>query len=66
MMKIQTWPKDWPNGIPGIPVLRWGQYGLMASDEPSSPGLTGQPQVLHLVSYTEKGKRVWLTWKEIE
>ena len=60
------WPKDWPNGVPGVPVLRWGLYGLMASEERTAPGIADAPQEVHLTSYSEPGKRFWLTWKPVE
>ncbi|KAK0652413.1 hypothetical protein B0T16DRAFT_321553 [Cercophora newfieldiana] len=60
------WPASWPNGIPGTPVLRWGQYGLMASNERNAPGVADTPQAVHLISYNEPGKRIWLTWKGLE
>jgi len=62
----QEWPKDWPNGVPGVPVLRWGLYGLMASMERNAPGVAGAPQEVHMTSYSEPGKRFWLTWKPVK
>ncbi|KAK3346362.1 hypothetical protein B0T25DRAFT_461419 [Lasiosphaeria hispida] len=56
---------NWPNGIPGVKVLRYGQYGLMASRSNGPPGLTDSPKPIHLVSYSETGKYVWLTWKDL-
>ncbi|KAK4446760.1 hypothetical protein QBC34DRAFT_304346 [Podospora aff. communis PSN243] len=61
-----VWPAYWPNGIPDVPVLRWGQFGVMASNERTAPGVADAPQTLHLTSYTEPGKKVWLTWKKLE
>ncbi|KAK1757169.1 hypothetical protein QBC47DRAFT_444068 [Echria macrotheca] len=57
-----TWPENWPNGIPGQKVLRWGQYGLMASSAAGPPSLADAPEAIHLASYNEPGKFVWLTW----
>ncbi|KAK4151832.1 hypothetical protein C8A00DRAFT_45018 [Chaetomidium leptoderma] len=54
------WP--WPNSIPGVDCLRWGQYGLMASSGRNPPNVEDPPQEIHLVSYIETGKYVWLTW----
>ncbi|KAK0724876.1 hypothetical protein B0H67DRAFT_481070 [Lasiosphaeris hirsuta] len=60
-----TWPENWPNGIPGVKVLRWGQYGLMASKNNGPPALTDSPKDIYFVSYSESGKYVWLTWKDL-
>ncbi|GAB1314683.1 hypothetical protein MFIFM68171_04893 [Madurella fahalii] len=54
------WP--FPNSIPGVDCLRYGKYGLMATWGKSPPSPADPPQELHMVSYAEKGKYVWLTW----
>lgn len=54
-----------PGGIPGVEVLRWGQYGLMAGYVRNPPSPTDEPQEIHLVSYSEPGKYVWLTWSPL-
>ncbi|KAM7189572.1 hypothetical protein V8F20_010111 [Naviculisporaceae sp. PSN 640] len=55
-----------PGGIPGVEVLRWGQYGLMAGYLRNPPLKTDEPQEIHFVSYTEPGKYVWLTWSPLK
>lgn len=57
-----TWPENWPNGIPGVQVLRFGQYGIMASSGRNPPEVVDKPQEIHFTSYNEVGKYVWLTW----
>ncbi|KAK4035225.1 hypothetical protein C8A01DRAFT_38317 [Parachaetomium inaequale] len=59
------WP--FPNSIPGKDCLRYGQYGLMGSSGQGGPPASGDPAVdIHFVSYSEKGKYVWLTWAAVE
>ena len=57
---MQIWP--FPNSIPGVDCLRYGQYGLMASSGRNPPVAADAPEEIHLVSYSETGKYVWLTW----
>lgn len=57
---MQIWP--FPNSIPGVDCLRYGQYGLMASSGRNPPVVADAPEEIHLVSYSETGKYVWLTW----
>ncbi|KAK4114714.1 hypothetical protein N656DRAFT_691281, partial [Canariomyces notabilis] len=54
------------NSIPGVDCFRYAQYGLMATWGKSPPTPEDPPQDLHLTSYAEPGKRVWLTWKPLE
>ncbi|KAK3308423.1 uncharacterized protein B0T15DRAFT_107736 [Chaetomium strumarium] len=58
------WP--FPNSIPGVDCLRWGQYGLMASSAKNPPGLEDAPEEIHGATYSEVGKYVWLTWRSLE
>ncbi|KAK3326071.1 hypothetical protein B0H66DRAFT_146394 [Apodospora peruviana] len=58
-----TWP--WPNSVPGVECLRWGQYGLMASFGRNPPSPADPPQEIHMVSSIEEGKYVWLAWAEL-
>ncbi|KAK4226424.1 hypothetical protein QBC38DRAFT_366579 [Podospora fimiseda] len=51
--------------LPDASPLRVGNYGLMATWGKNPPLVEEGPQPLHLVSYTEQGKYVWLTWKEL-
>lgn len=52
--------------IPGREVLRYGQYGVMATDaEDSPPSLTEEALNIHFYSGSEKGKWVWLGWKPL-
>ncbi|KAK3995537.1 hypothetical protein QBC44DRAFT_366325 [Cladorrhinum sp. PSN332] len=57
------WP--WPNAIPNTPSLRVGNYGLMATHGNNPPTIEEGPQSVHFVTYSEKGKWVWLTWKAL-
>ncbi|KAK3685282.1 hypothetical protein B0T22DRAFT_213975 [Podospora appendiculata] len=57
------WP--WPNSIPNVESLRWGQYGLMASSGKNPPEPNDAPEDIHFVTFSETGKYVWLTWKEL-
>lgn len=56
----KIWP--WPNSIPNVESLRYGQYGLMATWGQNPPIAKEEPQPIHFVSYREEGKYVWLTW----
>jgi hypothetical protein len=38
----------------------------MSSNERNAPGIADSPQEVHLTSYREPGKRIWLTWKDLE
>ena len=58
----QIWP--FPNSIPGVDCMRYGNYGLMASSKGGPPH--GSPQEVHFTSYSEPGKWVWLTWEGVE
>ncbi|KAK0727632.1 hypothetical protein B0T26DRAFT_636695 [Lasiosphaeria miniovina] len=58
------WP--WGNSIAGVECLRWGQYGLMASSGRNPPLATDPPQEIHLTSYIEEGKYVWLAFGKVE
>lgn len=60
---LQIWP--FPNSIPGVDCLRYGQYGLMATRPgmgTNPPAESDPPQPIGFVSYIETGKYVWLTW----
>lgn len=52
--------------IPGREVLRYAQYGVLATDAPDSPPALGEaPLPVHFYSGIEKGKWVWLGWKAL-
>lgn len=60
----QTWGDEGP--IPGVGVLRYGQYGVFATNAPDSPPSLGEsPLDVHFYSGIEKGKWVWLGWKQL-
>ncbi|KAK5652151.1 hypothetical protein OQA88_10793 [Cercophora sp. LCS_1] len=61
-----TWPDVWPIGLPGVSILRYGQYGLMASVAGGPPARTAEPQEIRFTSYTEPGQRIWLKWEQLE
>jgi hypothetical protein len=47
-------------------VLRYAQYGVLATDAPDSPpSLDEAPLPVHFYSGIEKGKWVWLGWKPL-
>jgi hypothetical protein len=61
--------KTFGNGGPilGHPVLRYGQYGVMATNaQDSPPAVTDAPLAIHFYTGVEKGKWVWLTWKSLD
>ncbi|SPQ21426.1 536990c9-d2c6-4d05-980b-aaab1fa32765 [Thermothielavioides terrestris] len=60
------WVYPLPNAIPGVDCLGYSQYGLMASDGKNPPSPEDPPEEIHLVSYSEVGKYVWLTWRALE
>jgi hypothetical protein len=50
--------------IPGREVLRYAQYGVLATNAPDSPpSPKDAPLDMHFYSGSEKGKWVWLGWK---
>jgi len=52
--------------IPGREVLRYSQYGVLATDAPDSPPTPDEaPLTMHFYSGSEKGKWVWLGWKPL-
>ncbi|KAK3994282.1 hypothetical protein QBC44DRAFT_340977 [Cladorrhinum sp. PSN332] len=60
----QTWG---PNGpVKQKEVLRYGQYGVVASNGNNPPGFGEGPSDIHFYSGAEKGKYVWLVWKSLE
>jgi len=38
----------------------------MASRNGGPPAPNAEPQEIHMASYSEKGKWVWITWKALE
>ncbi|KAL2195399.1 hypothetical protein P885DRAFT_79339 [Corynascus similis CBS 632.67] len=59
-----TWGTSGP--VSGTEVLRYSQYGIMATDAPDSPPTRHQePLAMHFYSGSEKGKYVWLGWKAL-
>ncbi|KAK4467211.1 hypothetical protein QBC42DRAFT_2736 [Cladorrhinum samala] len=58
------WP--YPNSIPNVPSLSYGYYGLRATSGNNPPLARETLRDIHLVSYIENGKHVWLPWKEVE
>ncbi|GAB1320986.1 hypothetical protein MFIFM68171_11196 [Madurella fahalii] len=52
--------------IPGKEVLRYGQYGVMATDGMSPPASREPALDIHFYSGAEKGKYAWLGWKSLE
>ncbi|EAQ88806.1 hypothetical protein CHGG_05425 [Chaetomium globosum CBS 148.51] len=52
--------------IPGRQVLRYAQYGVLATNAPDSPpSPEDAPLDMHFYSGSEKGKWVWLGWKPL-
>ncbi|KAH6839500.1 hypothetical protein B0I37DRAFT_235736 [Chaetomium sp. MPI-CAGE-AT-0009] len=52
--------------IPGREVLRYAQYGVLATNAPDSPpSPEDAPLDMHFYSGSEKGKWVWLGWKPL-
>ncbi|KAK4141370.1 uncharacterized protein C8A04DRAFT_39107 [Dichotomopilus funicola] len=52
--------------IPGRPVLRYSQYGVFATNAADSPPTVDEePLPIHFYSGSEKGKWVWLGWKQV-
>ncbi|KAK4151556.1 hypothetical protein C8A00DRAFT_35807 [Chaetomidium leptoderma] len=52
--------------IPGREVLRYAQYGVLATDAADSPpSLKEEALDLHFYSGSEQGKWVWLGWKPL-
>ncbi|KAL2258656.1 hypothetical protein VTK26DRAFT_7962 [Humicola hyalothermophila] len=62
--KFGLWP--FPNSIPGMDCLRYGNYGLMSASKGGPPKAEDGPQEIHFTSYSDPGKWVWLTWKSID
>lgn len=61
---LQTFGTQGP--IPGREVLRYAQYGVLATNAPDSPPAKGDaPLEIHFYSGSEKGKYVWLGWKPL-
>jgi hypothetical protein len=53
--------------VDGKEVLRYGQYGVLATNAPDSPpSLNDEPLAIHFYSGAEKGKWVWLGWKALD
>ena len=61
---MQTFGTQGP--IPGREVLRYAQYGVMATNGESPPALKAAAMDIHFYSGMEKGKWVWLGWKALE
>ncbi|KAK4220707.1 hypothetical protein QBC38DRAFT_333836, partial [Podospora fimiseda] len=59
-----TWGYEGP--VKQHDVLRYGQYGVVASDGNNPPALNEGPNEVHFYSGSEKGKYVWLVWKWLE
>ncbi|EGS17907.1 uncharacterized protein CTHT_0072670 [Thermochaetoides thermophila DSM 1495] len=58
-----TWGLEGP--IPGREQLRYGQYGVVATDGISPPQAWEEPLQIHFYSGKEKGQWAWLGWKEL-
>ncbi|KAL2189191.1 hypothetical protein L209DRAFT_752412 [Thermothelomyces heterothallicus CBS 203.75] len=55
-----------PGPVPGYDVLRYSQYGVLATNAPDSPPAPGEePLAIHFYSGSEKGKWIWLGWKAL-
>ena len=63
-MVLQTWGPDGP--VKQREVLRYGQYGVVASSGNNPPALTDGALDVHFYTGAEKGKYVWLVWKPLE
>lgn len=56
-------------GVPvaGREALRYGEYGVFASNVPDAPpALTEPPLAIHIYDGTEQGKWVWLGWRAVD
>ncbi|KXX82950.1 hypothetical protein MMYC01_200417 [Madurella mycetomatis] len=52
--------------IPGREVLRYSQYGVMATNGMSPPNFREPALDIHFYSGAEKGKYAWLAWKPLD
>ncbi|KAK4224243.1 hypothetical protein QBC38DRAFT_25008 [Podospora fimiseda] len=59
-----TWGNEGP--VKHRDVLRYGQYGVVASYGNNPPAPEEGPLQVHFYSGAEKGKYVWLVWKSLE
>lgn len=61
---LQTWGLEGP--VKQREVLRYGQYGVVASSGNNPPALSDGALDVHFYTGAEKGKYVWLVWKPLE
>ncbi|KAK4194690.1 hypothetical protein QBC40DRAFT_311252 [Triangularia verruculosa] len=58
-----TWGTEGP--VRGREVIRYGAYGLMASDGNNPPEVRDVAVGIHFSTGKERGKAVWLGWKAL-
>lgn len=60
-------PQTWGEGVPvaGREVLRYSQYGVVATHGISPPAPDEEPLEIHFFTGIEKGKWAWMGWKPL-